>query len=94
MTDTQRSYRPAIEMICENDTKAWLRKDCYPNLSNAKQWAVSELGIEWVDVLVKTTWIRGLTNEEIEAGCEWGGYGCDKHHPHAEEFWEVRAPHD
>jgi hypothetical protein len=82
--------RPEPEMMSEDEPKAWLRKDCYPTRAKAKQWAVGEFGIDWIDLRVRTTWIRGLLPSEGDDYPDWGGMGCAKDCPGAEEFWEVR----
>lgn len=81
---------PSAEMISEDDPIGWLAKSDYPTRSKAKAWAVGELGIDFTEARVRTTWIRGLTAEERQHD-EWmGGYSCAKDHPAAVEFWEVR----
>jgi len=86
---TEQQLKPSVEMISEDEPKGWLAKEHYTR-SQAKQWAVGELGIEWIDVRVSTTYIRGLFPEEIAEGCEWGGMGVPKDHQCAVAFWEVR----
>lgn len=89
-SDQQSPFEvPSDEMISDDDPQGWLAKSAYPTRSKAKAWAVGELGIDYTDVRVRTVWIRGLTPEERQHD-EWmGGYGCQKDHPAAVEFWEV-----
>lgn len=80
---------PATEMISEDEPIAWVAKSAFTR-SQAKKYAASEMCIDFIDVRSRTCWIRGLTAEEREGDEFAGGYGCEKDHPAAVEFWEVR----
>jgi hypothetical protein len=71
--------------IRSDDGTCWLPKAIYSTRSEAKMFAVEYLDSIYIEVRVRTRWMR----QEPENDPEMEFEVCDRDHPNAFECWEI-----
>lgn len=72
--------------IWADDGRVWLPKALYPKRTAAKKFAVAECGQTYIDVRVKTVFMRDAASSAFD---EYPYVTCEADEPGAFEVWEI-----
>lgn len=73
--------------IWSEDGTVWLPKQLFPTRNDAKRFAVAEMDHCWIDVRVRTKWMKHAPTSPLD---DYGYHFAEPGEPGAFECWEVR----
>lgn len=67
----------------------WLPKEFCPTRNDAKRFALAECDSDWIDVRVRTVWVKEIPHEFWTD--EFDYWRVEKDAPGAFECWEIKT---
>lgn len=88
-TPSVPAFDPAdVDMgIWADDGRIWLPKQLYTTRNDAKQFAVEEAGATWIDVRVRSRWMKYAPTSAFD---DTPYFVTEDRDPEGFECWEIR----
>lgn len=87
MIDLDQKHDPLDMGIWSEDGIVWLPKRLFPTRNDAKRFAVAEMEHHWIDVRVRTKWMKHAPVSPLD---DYGYHLAEPGEEGAFECWEIR----